>query len=162
MKKRIMTTEHKYKVSIVWTGNKGLGTKNYQSYDRNHTISIDNKVDIFASSDPAFLGDKSKHNPEDLLISSISGCHMLWYLHLCSANGITVIDYRDNATGTMKDTEEIGGHFTEVVLRPTVIIKDQTQIDKANELHKQANKMCFIANSCNFPVRHIPTCKAEE
>ncbi len=134
-----MTKEHLYKATIVWTGNKGLGTKNYKSYDRNHTISIDNKVDISASSDPAFLGDKSKHNPEELLVSSLSGCHMLWYLHLCSANGITVVDYKDNASGTIK-----------------------TQIDKANELHKEANKMCFIANSCNFPVRHIPNCKAED
>ncbi|MEI7978302.1 MAG: OsmC family protein [Bacteroidota bacterium] len=155
-----MTNEHQYKVTIVWTGNKGLGTKSYQSYDRNHTITIDNKVDIFASSDPAFLGDKSKHNPEELLASSLSSCHMLWYLHLCSANGITVIDYKDHAIGTMKETAENGGHFTEVVLRPTVIITDQTQVEKANELHKEANKMCFIANSCNFPVKHISTCKA--
>lgn len=157
-----MTKEHQFKATIVWTGNKGLGTKSYNSYDRNHTISIDNKVDILASSDPAFLGDKTKHNPEDLLVASLSSCHMLWYLHLCSANGITVIDYKDNASGTMKETAENGGHFTEVVLRPTVIITDQTQVNKANELHKEANKMCFIANSCIFPVTHIPTCKADD
>jgi organic hydroperoxide reductase OsmC/OhrA len=157
-----MTKEHHYQATIIWTGNKGIGTKNYKSYDRNHTISIENKVDILASSDPAFLGDNSKHNPEELLVSSLSGCHMLWYLHLCSANGITVIDYKDNASGTMKETEENGGHFTEVTLRPTVIIIDQTLIEKANELHKEANKMCFIANSCNFPIRHIPTCRALE
>jgi organic hydroperoxide reductase OsmC/OhrA len=157
-----MSKEHHYNATIIWTGNKGLGTKNYKSYDRNHTISIDNKADILASSDAAFLGDNSKHNPEDLLVSSLSGCHMLWYLHLCSANGITVVDYKDNASGTMKETEDNGGHFTEVVLRPTVVIMDQTQIERANELHKEANKMCFIANSCNFPVRHIPTCIAQD
>ena len=77
-----MSKEHHYKATIIWTGNKGFGTKNYKSYDRNHTISIDNKVDILASSDPAFLGDKSKHNPEDLLVSSLSGCHMLWQLDI--------------------------------------------------------------------------------
>jgi len=157
-----MTKEHQFKATIVWTGNKGLGTKSYNSYDRNHTISIDNKVDILASSDPAFLGDKSKHNPEDLLVSSLSGCHMLWFLHLCSANGIIVTDYKDDASGTMIETEENGGRFSEVVLRPTVVITDQKLIEKANDLHKQANKMCFIANSCNFPVRHIPICKAED
>lgn len=155
-----MSKEHQYKATIVWTGNKGLGTKGYNSYDRDHTISIDNKVDILASSDPAFLGDKSKHNPEDLLVSSLSACHMLWYLHLCSANGITVVYYKDNASGTLKETAENGGHFIEVVLRPNVIITDQIQIEKANELHKEANKMCFIANSCNFPVKHLPSCTA--
>jgi organic hydroperoxide reductase OsmC/OhrA len=157
-----MTKEHHYKTTITWTGNTGIGTKDYKSYDRSHTISIDNKVDIMASSDPAFLGDKSKHNPEDLLVSSLSGCHMLWYLHLCATNGITVIEYKDNASGTMKETGENGGHFTEVVLRPTVIITDHKQVDRANELHSEAHKMCFIANSCNFPVRHIATCRAQE
>ena len=87
---------------------------------------------------------------------------MLWFLHLCSANGIIVTDYKDDASGTMIETEENGGRFTEVVLRPTVVITDQKLIEKANDLHKQANKMCFIANSCNFPVRHIPICKAED
>jgi organic hydroperoxide reductase OsmC/OhrA len=157
-----MTKEHHYKTTITWTGNTGIGTKDYKSYDRSHTISIDNKMDIMASSDPAFLGDKSKHNPEDLLVSSLSGCHMLWYLHLCATNGITVIEYKDNASGTMKETGENGGRFTEVVLHPTVIVTDHKQVDRANELHSEAHKMCFIANSCNFPVRHIATCRAQE
>ena len=154
-----MTKEHHYNATIVWTGNEGIGTKHYNSYSRNYTISIDDKVDISASSDPTFRGDRSRHNPEDLLVSSLSSCHMLWYLHLCSVNGITVVDYKDNASGTLQETEENGGHFTEVVLRPTVTITDKTHIDKAIELHKHANRMCFIANSCNFPIRHIPTCK---
>jgi organic hydroperoxide reductase OsmC/OhrA len=153
-----MTKENHYQATITWTGNKGLGTKTYNSYDRNHTISIINKADILASSDAPFLGDPSRHNPEELLVSALSGCHMLWYLHLCSTNGITVVDYTDHASGTMKETAENGGHFTEVVLRPIVTITDEAQIKIANELHDQANNMCFIANSCNFPVRHIPSC----
>lgn len=157
-----MAKEHHYKLTIAWTGNEGLGTKGYKSYRSDHTISIDNKADILGSSDPAFRGDKSRHNPEDLLLSSLSSCHMLAYLHLCSDNGITVVGYEDNATGTMQENSGNGGQFTEVTLRPIVIITDQTQIDRANELHKDANKICFIANSCNFPVRHIPICKLEE
>lgn len=154
--------EHLYKATITWTGNKGSGTKDYESYERNHIIRIENKEDILASSDPVFRGDYSKHNPEDLLLSSLSGCHMLWYLHLCADNGIIVVDYKDDASGTLQETAENGGRFTEVILRPTVTITDQTQIDKANALHKHANRMCFIANSCNFPVLHIPTCKGQE
>lgn len=156
-----MGKEHHYKATITWTGNMGIGTKSYKAYNRSHKISIENKVDILASSDPAFLGDNTRHNPEDLLLASLSGCHMLWYLHLCSVNGITVVDYKDDATGTMQETDANGGHFVEVILNPIVIITDPSQIGKANELHHQANKMCFIANSCNFPVRHIPICKVK-
>jgi organic hydroperoxide reductase OsmC/OhrA len=156
-----MEQQHIYKTTIKWTGNKGLGTTNYQAYDREHIISIDNKNDILGSSDPAFRGDKTKHNPEDLLVSSISSCHMLWYLHLCSQAGIVVIDYIDNATGIMKETENGGGCFTEVTLNPVVTITDKTMIEKANGLHKKANELCFIANSVNFPVHHYPKAKVK-
>lgn len=152
---------HSYKATIKWTGNKGLGTTNYQTYDREHLICIDSKPDISGSSDPAFRGDSTKHNPEDLLVSSLSACHMLWYLHLCSQAGVVVTDYFDNATGIMEETESGGGYFKEVTLNPIVTVTEDTMIDKANELHKKANELCFIANSVNFPVYHNPTTKTK-
>ena len=102
------------------------------------------------------MGDAEKHNPEDLFLSSLSSCHMLWYLHLCANEGIKVIEYTDEATGLMIEDENGGGRFTEVILRPYVTIDDDLSITKAASLHDEANKKCFIANSCNFLVRHIP------
>lgn len=154
-----MNGQHHYQATITWTGNKGTGTNHYKSYERNHTITIDNKTEILGSSDAAFLGDKTKHNPEDLLVASLASCHMLWYLHLCSEAGVIVVDYIDNAMGLMVETLQSGGHFTEVILNPIVTVTDVSMIDKANELHKKANKLCFIANSVNFPVKHQPTAK---
>lgn len=147
---------HNYKATITWTGNKGTGTDNYKNYERNHTISIENKCDILGTSDPAFRGDKTKHNPEDLLLSSISSCHMLWYLHLCSENGIIVQEYKDEVEGTMIETENGGGHFSQVTLNPKVIIDNENLLDLAIELHEKANELCFIANSLNFKVYHKP------
>ena len=152
---------HYYKADIKWTGNSGKGTSNYTRYERSHTISVNGKAIINGSSDPSYRGDKTMYNPEELLVASVSTCHMLWYLHLCSDAGIVVIDYADNATGTVQETEDGGGHFTEVTLHPMVMVSDKSMIEKANELHDEANKLCFIANSCNFPVHHKPTCKAE-
>ncbi len=152
-----MQGQHHYKATIRWTGNKGTGTENYRSYDRSHQIIIENKSDILGSSDPAFRGDKTKHNPEELLVASLSACHMLWYLHLCSEAGLIVLDYTDMATGVMVDTSDGGGRFAEVILNPIVIVSEKAMVDKANELHKKANELCFIANSVNFPVRHNPT-----
>lgn len=148
-----MGKQHQYKALITWTGNRGEGTSGYRSYDRAHTIQVGNKSVIHASSDPAFLGDATRYNPEDLLLASLSSCHMLWYLHLCSDNGIIVTEYSDNASGTMEENET-GGRFTEVTLCPVVIITDASMINKAVALHEEANKKCFIANSCNFPVKH--------
>lgn len=155
-----MEKKHHYNTTIRWTGNKGSGTINYKNYERSHTISIENKSNILGSSDPAFRGDKTKHNPEDLLVSSLSSCHMLWYLHLCSEAGVIVIDYIDNATGIMIETLNGGGKFIEVTLHPVVLVKEDAMIDKANELHGKAHELCFIANSVNFPVRHNPIAKS--
>lgn len=156
-----MGKEHAYKSSLQWTGNKGSGTMDYRSYDRSYTVSIEGKPDIHGSSDSAFLGDASKYNPEDLLVASISSCHLLWYLHLCAKNGIVVIEYKVAAKGIMIENADGSGKFKEVILYPQVLISEHTQVDLANSLHAAANKMCFIANSVNFPVKHIPVCTAE-
>lgn len=155
-----MNKEHQYNATITWTGNKGEGTTNYKAYDRSHIISINNKPDIQASSDAPFLGDITKHNPEDMLLASLSTCHMLWYLHLCADKGIVVTSYKDEATGIMIQTEK-GGHFTSVILNPQVTITDSLRIEEANKLHTIANQYCFIANSVNFPVHHKPVCSVQ-
>lgn len=149
--------DHHYTIKVLWTGNKGQGTQSYTSYSRDHEISAIGKYNtVLGSSDPAFKGDVSRYNPEDLFLSSLTACHMLWYLHLCSENGITVVNYIDEATAIMKE-DEAGGKFNSVTLNPIVTITDETLIDLAEKLHKAANKMCFIANSCNFKVNHNPT-----
>jgi len=147
---------HHYQAITQWTGNKGTGTSAYTAYDRAYTMSIPGKTAVQGSSDPAFRGDKSKHNPEDLLVMSLSSCHMLWYLHLCASSGVIVTEYIDDATGTMAENSDGSGQFTEVTLNPKVTVKEASMIDKANALHHQANQMCFIARSVNFPVNHKP------
>ena len=157
-----MSGQHNYKLTVKWTGNNGKGTSSYKEFERSHSILVENKVEILGSSDPAFRGDKTKHNPEDLLIASVSSCHMLWYLHLCALAGVIVTDYIDNATGIMIETSNGGGKFTEITLHPTVTITNSSMIEKANELHKKANELCFVANSLNFPVHHKPTCEVKD
>jgi len=154
-----MNAQHHYKLTVQWTGNSGTGTSGYKDFERSHSILVDNKVEIAGSSDPAFRGDKTKHNPEELLLASVSSCHMLWYLHLCAVAGIIVTEYLDNATGIMSETANGGGRFTEITLNPAVTITDISMTEKANELHRKANELCFVANSLNFPVYHKPTCK---
>lgn len=147
---------HHYKTTTTWVGNRGQGTANYRAYDRNHDIASEGRPDILCSSDPAFRGDPSRHNPELLLVGSLSGCHMLWYLHLCADNNIVVTEYTDEATGTMEENKDGSGQFVEVTLNPRVTVADKSMIEKANELHHKANQMCFIAHSVKFPVHHKP------
>ena len=149
--------EHLYKLSLQWTGNNGQGTANYKAYDRTYEIEVPGKPVILGSSDPAFRGDKTRYNPEELLIASLSSCHMLWYLHLCADAEIVVTSYCGRATGKMCETKDGGGKFTEVILKLEITIAAENDLEKATQLHHQAHKLCFIANSVNFPVLCQPS-----
>lgn len=144
----------RYQVDVLWTGNSGSGTTGYHGYERSHSVQVKGKPIIYGSSDPAFRGDAAKYNPEELLVASLSSCHMLWYLHLCAEAGVVVVEYVDHAMGTLKETQDGSGYFEEVVLKPTVTVSNSGMVDLAGELHDIANEKCFIANSVNFPVRH--------
>ncbi len=151
-----MNTQHHYKLAVKWTGNQGTGTSNYKQFERSYKIQIENKADILGSSDPEFRGDRTKHNPEELLLASVSSCHMLWYLHLCSEAKIIVTDYVDNAEATLDETENGNGKFTSITLHPNITISDKSMVEQATELHKKANEFCFVSNSLNFIVAHEP------
>ena len=145
--------EHQYRVTTTWTGNLGTGTSDYRAYSRNHEIKILGKHSpLPASSDQSFRGDPARYTPEELLVASLSSCHMLWFLHLCADAGIVVTEYEDAAIGTMKEHPDGSGEFTSVVLRPRAVITDPTRQADATSLHHRAHELCFIARSVNFPV----------
>ena len=144
--------KHHYEVRMEWTGNDGEGTKSYRSYRRDHEITSGNKSLIPGSSDPAIRGDPARYIPEELLVGSVSSCHMLWYLHFCAVNGVVVLDYRDRAAGEMAENADGSGEFVRVVLRPEIRIAVGGDTAKANALHEEAHRFCFIARSVNFPV----------
>ena len=148
---------HTYTCTMTWTGNAGQGTSSYQSYSRNHVYSAPGKPDLPGSADPAFRGEASRYNPEELLVASLSSCHMLWYLHLCAVGGVIVTAYVDAPVGTLREDAERGGYFTSVVLHPRVTISQGSDVDKARALHVAAHAKCYVANSVNFPV----TCEPE-
>ncbi|WP_262690922.1 OsmC family protein [Kordiimonas aestuarii] len=152
-----MTKQHHYFSRITWTGAGEEGTKTYKSYARDYDIDMDGKVRILGSSDPAFRGDPARHNPEDILVGSTAACHMLWYLHLCAVNGITVTGYVDKAEGIMSEGGDGPDRFTKIILRPHITITPDSDAEKAMSLHHVANEKCFIANSLNCPVEHEPT-----
>ncbi len=150
-----MDLDHAYTVAVEWQGNRGTGTSGYKDYGRQTILRVAGKPDLLSSSDRAFFGDADRWNPEDLLVAALSECHLLSYLHAAMRAGVIVEAYTDDAVGTMRQ-EGDGGRFTEVVLRPRVTISAGDP-DLAQRLHDEAHRMCFIASSVNFPVRHEPT-----
>ena len=152
-----MLGEHDYTVRAEWTGNRGVGTAGYRDYARDVTLRIEGKPELLASSDKPFRGDASRWNPEDLLVASLSECHLLSYLHAAVQAGVVVGSYRDTATGIMVEDRRGGGRFREVTLNPVVMVAEESMRGAAEAAHAQANAWCFIANSVNFPVHHRVT-----
>lgn len=144
--------EHRYTTTTTWTGNSGTGTSHHTAYSRDHVIAVEGKAEIAGSSDPSFRGDPARHNPEDLLVASLSACHMLWFLVLAAKARIVVTGYVDRAEGIMEEASDGGGYFTSVVLRPEITLAPGNDSVKADNLHHPAHELCFISRSVNFPV----------
>jgi organic hydroperoxide reductase OsmC/OhrA len=156
-----MNRTHSYALELEWIGNNGSGTSSYGAYGRDNETRSAGKPAIDGSADPAFRGDPQRWNPEELLVASLSQCHMLWFLHVCSMAGVVVTAYVDTPVGSMRENPDNSGQFTEVLLRPVVTVAEATMGERAASLHDDAEKMCFIARSVNFPVRHEPVTVVE-
>ena len=154
-----MSRTHQYEIALTWTGNHGHGTRSYSSYGRDHELSSDGRPVILGSADPAFRGDPTRWNPEQLLVAAVAQCHMLWYLHLAADAGISVIAYEDHPCGLMTEDGIRGGAFDQVTLRPRVTITADDDPEVALRLHDDASATCFIAQSMRFPIKHEPVVK---
>lgn len=151
-----MNVDHSYSVSVEWTGNRGTGTSSYRAYGRDLVVSsVGKTAAIEGSADAVFYGDAERWNPEELLLAALSQCHLLSYLYVAASRGVIVERYADGASGTVVQTDDGGGRFTEVTLRPVVHISAGDP-RLAFELHAEASAKCFISASVNFPVRHEP------
>lgn len=156
-----MDADHLFLASLTWTGNRGTGTSATRAYGRDHVVSVAGKPDIRGSAARVFHGDVDRWNPEEMLIAALAQCHLLSYLYVAVQNGIVVESYEDAAEGTLVTTPDGGGRFREVVLRPVVTISAGDP-ELAASLHAEANRLCFIAASVAFPVRHEPTVRTAE
>jgi organic hydroperoxide reductase OsmC/OhrA len=152
--------EHSYTLTVQWTGNRGGGTSSYRSYSRDHDVLIPGLPVLKGSADPTFHGDRERYNPEQLLLAALAQCHMLSYLHVAVKHGVVVTDYRDEASGLMRLNRDGSGQFETVTLRPQVTVADPEHIALAEQMHHEANRVCFIARSVNFPVLHAPVTTA--
>lgn len=154
-----MGFKHIFNAKLNWTSKQNPDGLSKKFYSKTHQIKIEGKSVLDISAAKAFKGDPELYNPEDLLLSSLVSCHMMSYLYVCSQNGIEVLEYSDNAEATLEVNPDGCGRFVEVRLYPKVTIANSDKVNLALELHFKANQLCFIANSCNFPVLHHASCE---
>lgn len=117
---------------------------------------------VRCSNDPLIGGDPTKPNPEDLLLSALAACHMLWYLHFASEAGVVVTGYVDDPIGLGETDRGGAGRFVSATLRPTIRVAAGTDLGRALSLHDRIHEVCFIARSLRFPVDCAPTFVVED
>lgn len=156
-----MSSKHTFKATLQWHAKSQAELDTNPKASKNHLVKIEGKSDLNISAAKAFKGDANLINPEDLLLSSLVSCHMMSYLYCCAQAKIEVCSYTDQAEAILDLQPDGSGRISKVILNPKVVIADPKQLEQALRLHSEANKLCFIANSCNFPVEHQASCTAE-
>jgi organic hydroperoxide reductase OsmC/OhrA len=148
--------KHSYHTNLTWTGHTEK-VPSFKRHNRSYVLEIEGKPPVLGSSDPEFRGDRSRWNPEDLLVAALSSCHHLFFMYLCGQAGIEVLGYEDRAEGTMEENPDGSGQFSAVTLRPKVRLAPGSDVKVAELIHHASHEKCFIARSVNFPVRNEPT-----
>ena len=147
---------HTFSLAVSWDGEQSHGLDFRDRKRRRHTVSHPDKPDIEGTAAYAFHGEKTRWNPEEMLVAALSQCHMLTFFYLAHQAGLEVLDYSDIPEGTLITHPDGSGEMTEVSLRPTVTVRAGFD-GSVEDLHHRAHQMCFIARSVNFPVTHEAT-----
>lgn len=122
-------------------------------YSRRHRISFDGGVGIDGSAAPGVvrppLSAEDAADPEEMLVASLSMCHMLFFLDFARRGGFVVDSYVDQAEGTLAKDDRGRIAMTKVVLSPTIAWAGEKRptADDVATLHHQSHEACFIANS---------------
>lgn len=141
---------------MSWDGASRHGLEFRDRTKRRHTISHPEKPDIDGSAAPAFHGETTRWNPEELLLAALSQCHMLTFFYLAHEEGLEVVDYEDTPEATLRTHADGSGEMTEAILKPRVTVRGGWE-GSLDDMHHRAHELCFIARSVNFPVTHEAT-----
>lgn len=151
-----MAEEHVFETRIEYPADPRQKVPPEADFSRDNRMGAEGHPDMPGALPPSLGGHSRGYSPEDLLILSLSECHLLTYLALAQRRGLAVKRYEDRATGTLGKNANGQTQMAEVVLHPRVTIPRGADVAMARDLHDRAHHHCFMANSVNFPVRHEP------
>jgi organic hydroperoxide reductase OsmC/OhrA len=143
-------TEHK--ITTSWkTGPEAF---TYETYDRTHSIQFEGGQKIFGSSTKATFGLEEHTNPEELLASAVSSCHMLTFLAVASKKKKIVLNYEDSASAILEKGESGKMMVTKIFLKPVIQFSPETPVDaeELEKMHESAHRNCFIGLSVKSEV----------
>jgi organic hydroperoxide reductase OsmC/OhrA len=150
---------HRYAAVTHWEGSTGLG---YEDYGRGHGVTVPPaEASLTMSADPAFRGDPTRVNPEQLLLAAASSCQLLAFLAVAARARVEVVAYVDEASAEMPE-DDLPVRLTRIDLRPHITVRGDVAPDRIGHLVEVAHRECFIANSLRTEIVVIPTIVVRE
>jgi organic hydroperoxide reductase OsmC/OhrA len=152
-----MTDTHTFETTLVWPADAAQKLPPDPAFSRNSVLAAPGKSVILASSPAVFGGDTARYNPEEMLMLSLSQCHLLTYLAIAAKKRMGILKYEDRVVGTLGMGPSGKMQMVDVLLRPRVTVAKGTNLADAQAVHENAHANCFIANSVKFTVRNEPS-----
>lgn len=133
-------------------------TKVYWVKEKKGVLSSIGKPDIEVAVPPEFRGHEGIWTPEDLFVASVNICIKTTFLHYAQRNSFEFLSYESEAEGILEKVEN-QFMFTEIKIRPKIVVASNGQIEKAKELIALSEKNCLISNSIKSKVEVMPEIK---
>lgn len=128
------------------------------SYTRDHRATLSGGQVVHVSASPEYKGSPDCADPEQLLVTALASCHMLFFLAIAELKGYRVEEYRDAPLGHLEKDAAGRIALTRIELHPEVRFGDgkQPDADALDALHHSAHQRCFIARSITARVTVHP------
>ncbi len=146
-----------YRAKIRWTSD-APEMFTTGKYSRGHEWEFDEGVTVAASSSKHAVrlpySVEAAVDPEEALVAAASSCHMLTFLWLAGSAGFRVDAYTDEAVGEMA-TDAYGSQWISTITLDPQINWAGDKLPTAQEiaeLHHNAHKQCYIANSIKSDI----------
>jgi organic hydroperoxide reductase OsmC/OhrA len=145
-----------HRIALEWSREGGPFERG--NYSPDHLIRYAGGQTLHGSPSSDFMGNNAYADPEQLLLSALSACHMLTFLAVCANRGYVVDSYHDDAIAELGKNADGKMAVTTATLAPTVAFSGDKQPDATEyaALHARAHSACFIANSVRTAVELRP------
>lgn len=138
------TAQHQYRVTAWWTsGRTGLAKSD----------TAPNAIHFTAPAQ--FGGIEGRWTPEELLLAAVAGCFTTTLRSIASNAQADFTDLEVEASARLRKMES-GYGFSEIVLRPTMKIADETERGRALDLLKKAERLCLVSRAFAVPLSFEP------
>jgi organic hydroperoxide reductase OsmC/OhrA len=120
-------------------------------------IALGNGPEMDFSAPPDALGHAGVLTPEDAFVAAVNTCVMLMFLWAAERFKVGLVSYECRAEGTKRIELDRTEFFTQVVLRPQIVVRASDQERDAVEKRVQralesAQKYSLVANSIKSEV----------